>query len=134
VGLLGTDIQRTAARHYLGRVFASLASLTLAARVYDTQCGAKMFRRTLALAAALEVPFLSRWIFDVELLGRLLAGAAVVPGIAVHDIVEGPPGARRAGPGAQRKPAALAGALKDLALVGADLMKRRHAAGRAAGR
>jgi hypothetical protein len=44
-------------------------------RVYDTQCGAKLFRRTPALAAALERPFRSRWAFDVELLGRLRSGA-----------------------------------------------------------
>ena len=117
VGLLGADIQRTAARHYLGRVFASLASLTLAARVYDTQCGAKVFRRSLALAAALETPFLSRWIFDVELLGRLLAGTAVVPGIAVHDIVEVPLGTWRDVPGSKLKPAAMAGALSIPSLV-----------------
>jgi glycosyltransferase involved in cell wall biosynthesis len=130
VGLLGTDIHRTAARHYLGRAFASLASLTLAARVYDTQCGAKVFRRTPALVAALETPFLSRWIFDVELLGRLLTGTASVPGITVDDIVEVPLRTWRDVPGSKLKPTHMAGALKDLALVALDLTRRRRAAQR----
>jgi glycosyltransferase involved in cell wall biosynthesis len=130
VGLLGADIHRTAARHYLGRVFASLASLTLAARVYDTQCGAKVFRRTPALAAALEDPFLSRWSFDVELLGRLLAGTPTAPGLSVGDIVEMPLATWHDVPGSKLRPAAMIGALKDLALVAADLRRRRRASGR----
>ncbi|HEY4319793.1 MAG TPA: glycosyltransferase [Gemmatimonadales bacterium] len=72
VQLLGRQIRRRAARHYLGRVFATAASLTLQAPVYDTQCGAKVFRPTPALAAALAQPWQSQWVFDVELLHRLI--------------------------------------------------------------
>ena len=69
---LGAQIERRAGRHYLGRLFATTASLALGLGVYDTQCGAKVFRATPALATALSTPFRSRWAFDVELLGRLL--------------------------------------------------------------
>jgi glycosyltransferase involved in cell wall biosynthesis len=71
VALLGRDVERSAFRHYTGRVFATFASLVLAKAVYDTQCGAKLFRRTDAFDQAIVAPFRSRWAFDVELLGRL---------------------------------------------------------------
>ena len=90
VALLGTTIERRAARHYLGRVFATAASLLLDLRVYDTQCGAKAFHVSPMLAAALEEPFHARWAFDVELIGRLLAGAPGIPGLGATDMVEMP--------------------------------------------
>ena len=74
---LGAHIERRAVRHYLGRLFATTASLALGLAVYDTQCGAKVFRDTPALRTALATPLSSRWGFDVELLARLLdAGVA----------------------------------------------------------
>ena len=90
VGLSGRDIQRDAARHYTGRVFSTIASLAIGATYYDTQCGAKVFRNTPALVAALSEPFSSRWAFDVELLGRLLAGSPGIAPVPANELVEVP--------------------------------------------
>jgi len=86
---LGADIRRDARRHYLGRIFATLASLTLGLPVYDTQCGAKMFRAGDLVRSMFAKPFASHWIFDVEILGRLVA-AIGDPGKAATMVYEYP--------------------------------------------
>ena len=67
---LGGNIKRSALRHYLGRGFATVASLMLGLRCYDSQCGAKLFHKSL-LTTAFGLPFISKWIFDVEILLRI---------------------------------------------------------------
>lgn len=83
VAMLGRDIQRRFTRHLLGRCFATVVSWMLGVPVYDTQCGAKLFRCNRVLAEILQEPFCSRWIFDVELLARLRRFAPLEQ--AVHE-------------------------------------------------
>lgn len=73
VHLLGRRIQRSALRHYLGRASATLIAIALDLRVYDTQCGAKLFRNGPHLPELFREPFLSTWLFDVEILARRIA-------------------------------------------------------------
>jgi glycosyltransferase involved in cell wall biosynthesis len=67
---LGSKILRSPHRHYLGRGFATVIALLLRVESYDSQCGAKLFRRE-HVETAFGESFLSNWIFDVEILLRL---------------------------------------------------------------
>lgn len=68
---LGANINRQALRHYVGRLGATLISTKLRVGVYDTQCGAKLFRATTA-KKIFGTPFESRWLFDVEIFIRMI--------------------------------------------------------------
>jgi len=120
VALLGTHIERTRARHYLGRVFATAASLLLGLAVYDTQCGAKFFRSGAALRAALGTSFSSSWAFDVELLGRLSIGAPGATGISRDRFLEVPLREWRDVGGSHLKS-------RDMARAGLDLVRIQRA-------
>ena len=70
VARLGSNIKRSYIRHYLGRIFATAVDLIVGIKPYDSQCGAKIFKSDL-IELAFSEPFLSNWIFDIEILLRL---------------------------------------------------------------
>lgn len=71
--ILKTDnrIERKWYRFLIGRVIATVISKMLGISVYDTQCGCKILDRKLILIA-FDAPFISRWLFDVEIFFRLI--------------------------------------------------------------
>jgi len=125
VALLGRDIDRSPTRHYLGRIFATAASFALGADVYDTQCGAKLFRAIPELEQALQDRFGSRWVFDVELLGRLLVGSPSAAPLPPSSFVEEPLRVWKDVKGSKLGPGQMLGAVADLAMVRRDLRRRR---------
>jgi len=64
-------IERKAFRHYSGRFVSSIITWSLGVKFGDTQCGAKLFSRKGA-EMAFENEFSSSWVFDVEILKRIL--------------------------------------------------------------
>ncbi len=63
-------IERRFFRFFIGRIVATAISKVLNIAVYDTQCGCKIFNRTTA-KVAFNTPFISDWLFDVEIFFRL---------------------------------------------------------------
>jgi dolichyl-phosphate beta-glucosyltransferase len=70
--LMGRRIERPWTRKLLSRAFALAAARTLGLAVRDTQCGAKMFRVSPWMETIFLRPFCARWVFDVEILARLV--------------------------------------------------------------
>lgn len=69
---LGSEIDRKRKRHIIGRVFSTLANGIIQVPVYDTQCGAKYFDKSL-ISIAFDQPFISKWLFDIEVICRILS-------------------------------------------------------------
>jgi dolichyl-phosphate beta-glucosyltransferase len=65
-----TNIERSFARHLVGRTIATIIDKKLKLGYYDTQCGAKIFSSGI-LKQVTDQPFFTRWFFDVELFMRL---------------------------------------------------------------
>jgi glycosyltransferase involved in cell wall biosynthesis len=126
VALMGRHIRRSQLRHFMGRVFATAASLIVELPVYDTQCGAKLFRVTPATSALFEQPFRSRWFFDVEILARMVANCRLHGGANAHtQIYEFPLDEWHDVPGSRLRPLDYLRAGIDLASIGWRYRLRR---------
>ena len=71
IQLAGNEIKRNCFRHFIGRLFATCVSFFLKIKIYDTQCGAKIFSKKICEVIFIE-KFISQWLFDVELFARLI--------------------------------------------------------------
>lgn len=68
---IGSTVERKFSRFFFGRIIATLISNILDIKVYDTQCGCKVFKKELS-EILFGQAFISKWLFDVELFSRLL--------------------------------------------------------------
>ncbi|MBF0429148.1 MAG: glycosyltransferase [Magnetococcales bacterium] len=115
VQLLGRAIHRQLHRHLLGRLFATVTSIFLKLRIYDSQCGAKLFRRTEILEQVFAPPFTVDWLFDVELIARMMIlSRREINDIRQPIIFEYPLMAWKDVPGSKLKPKHYLLAIKDM--------------------
>jgi len=70
VALAGREVRRSLSRHYLGRLMATFVFIGVETAPYDSQSGLKLFRATDELREIIQVPFETRWLFDIEILAR----------------------------------------------------------------
>ena len=67
---VGSKIERRFPRFLISRIIATVISNMLKLGVYDTQCGCKIFPKSISLKIFQE-QFLSKWLFDVEIFFRI---------------------------------------------------------------
>jgi len=65
------QVERRAFRHYSGRLVSAMITWALGKKYGDTQCGAKLFAKE-GIEKGFHQPFTTSWIFDVEIIKRLL--------------------------------------------------------------
>ncbi|MDC0935841.1 glycosyltransferase [Pirellulales bacterium] len=80
VALLGRRIRRRWVRHASGRIFASVVSALYDLPIYDTQCGAKLFRASEENLRLFRDPFITEWLFDLEIIARMTQAHANLEG------------------------------------------------------
>ena len=81
---IGSVLERRFSRFLIGRIIATVISNLLQIKVYDTQCGCKVFRSELAPLLFGE-KFISTWLFDVELFSRMLIHFGNEKGLSLMD-------------------------------------------------
>lgn len=67
-----SDVKRSFSRWLCSRACSVLIRSTLWHGIRDTQCGAKLFRATPATYGWFAKPFVTNWLFDVEVIARAL--------------------------------------------------------------
>ena len=67
IRMLGREVERPLKRHLLGRVFATLTHWATGVKVYDSQCGAKMFKASVYQTIRHQLQE-TGFAFDVELI------------------------------------------------------------------
>jgi dolichyl-phosphate beta-glucosyltransferase len=68
--LLNSGIKRKYHRHIIGRIIITLINLKFKLGIYDTQCGSKLFSKSI-IPKTFNKPFYTSWLFDVEIFIRL---------------------------------------------------------------
>lgn len=68
---IGSTIERENSRFLIGRVVATFISNILDIKVYDTQCGSKLFTKEIS-EKLFQKEFISKWLFDVEIFYRMI--------------------------------------------------------------
>jgi len=70
IKMLHSQIVRSSFRHFSGRLIATLVDSKYNFGIYDTQCGAKCFKKEI-ISVALQEPFKTKWFFDIEIFLRI---------------------------------------------------------------
>lgn len=68
---IGSEIKRKWSRFIIGRIIATVVSQILPLKIYDTQCGCKLFSKKIVPLLFVD-PFISKWLFDIEVFFRML--------------------------------------------------------------
>jgi dolichyl-phosphate beta-glucosyltransferase len=68
---IGSTIDRENSRFLIGRIVATFISNILDIKVYDTQCGSKLFTKQIS-EELFQKEFISKWLFDVEIFYRMI--------------------------------------------------------------
>lgn len=68
---IGSTIDRENSRFLIGRIVATFISNILDIKVYDTQCGSKLFTKEIS-ERLFQGEFISKWLFDVEIFYRMI--------------------------------------------------------------
>jgi len=71
IRIIGSTIERNHSRYLTGRIIATIISNILNLKVYDTQCGCKIFTKDIS-EVLFKKKFISKWLFDVEIFFRMI--------------------------------------------------------------